>query len=237
MLLYYISDRRQFRGSPAEQRAALLKKIFEAAHSGVDYIQLREKDLGARELLQLAHESRTAMAEGMASAIKTRSSQATTRLLINSRIDVALASGADGVHLRSDDISAGDARAVWSKACGDRRLATGGFLIGISCHTTEEVRRAASDGADFAVFAPLFEKGGKQGVGLEQLRAACLATPMANTPEASPAFDMAVLALGGVTLGNARSCLEAGAKGIAGIRLFQDNDVGEVVKRLRGMQR
>ena len=78
------------------------------------------------------------------------------------------------------------------------------------------------------VFAPVFEKGGERGVGLEALRAACRASP-----DASPAVTLPVLALGGVTLDNAQACLEAGAAGIAGIRLFQDNDVAEVEARLR----
>jgi thiamine-phosphate pyrophosphorylase len=218
MLLYYITDRRQFPGSAAEQRAALLRKIVEAARCGVDYIQLREKDLSARELLALAEESRNAMAE------VSRERQHGTRLLINSRLDIALASGADGVHLRSDDISAAEARAVWMKAAaaGDSGTGTRDCLIACSCHTAGEVRGAEAEGADFVVFAPVFEKGGERGVGLEALRAACRAP-----------VNLAVLALGGVMLANAQACLEAGAAGIAGIRLFQGNDVAEVVGRLR----
>lgn len=228
MLLYYITDRRQFPGSAAEQRAALLRKISEAARCGVDYIQLREKDLTARELLRLAKDARNAISEVATSGLETRNSQLATRLLINSRIDVALACGADGVHLRADDISAADARAAWMKAASarDPGLGTHDCLIAYSCHTAGEVRRAESDGADFVVFAPVFEKGGKRGVGLEALRAACRGLPEAGTP-------VPVLALGGVTLDNARACLEAGAAGIAGIRLFQDNDVAEVVGHLR----
>jgi thiamine-phosphate pyrophosphorylase len=242
MLLYYITDRRQLRGSEAEQRRALLNKISQAARSGVDYIQLREKDLGARELLHLATEAREKIAEAAGSGRETRNShpemgngKRETRLLINSRIDVALASGADGVHLRGDDISAADARVIWTKAPAARtsQLATCNFLIARSCHTAEEVRRAESDGADFVVFAPVFEKGGVQGVGLEGLRAACRHAPQASTPEASPAVRIPVLALGGVTLENARACMEAGAAGIAGIRLFQENDISELVARLR----
>jgi thiamine-phosphate pyrophosphorylase len=230
MLLYYITDRRQFPGSAAEQRAALLRKIAEAARCGVDYIQLREKDLTARELLELAKNARNAISEVANSGLETRNLQLATRLLINSRMDIALACGADGVHLRSDDISAADARAIWMKAAsaGDSGLGTRECLIAVSCHTASEVRRAESDGADFVVFAPVFEKGGQRGVGLEGLRAAC-------RPGASPAVNLPVLALGGVTLDNAQACREAGAAGIAGIRLFQDNDVAEVVARLRNI--
>jgi thiamine-phosphate pyrophosphorylase len=221
MLFYYITDRRQFPGAAEEQRAALLRKISEAAGCGVDYVQLREKDLSARELLRLAEQARQSIAEASRSARPTR-------LLINSRVDVAIAAGADGVHLRSDDISAAEARAVWMKAGSGRD-----FLIAASCHTAGDVRRAESEGADFVVFAPVFEKGGKRGVGLEALRSACRGVPASATPEPSPAVNIPVLALGGVTVENARSCIEAGAAGIAGIRLFQDNDVAAVVAKLR----
>lgn len=235
MLLYYITDRRQFPGSAAEQSAALLRKISEAADSGVDYIQLREKDLSARELLQFAEAARKRMEEAASSPLATRDAQFGARLLINSRIDIALACGAAGVHLRSDDISAADARVIWTKAAATRnsQVATRNWLIAASCHRTNEVRRAESDGADFAVFAPVFEKGGQRGVGLEALRAACRGAPKAGTPEGSPAVNIPVLALGGVTLENAHACIEAGAAGIAGIRLFQDNNVAQVVARLR----
>jgi thiamine-phosphate pyrophosphorylase len=215
MLLYYITDRRQFPGSAMEQRAALLRKIAEATRGGVDYVQLREKDLSARELLALAEEARDAISGVATSGSTIHNSQLATRLLINSRLDIALACGADGVHLRSDDISATDARAAWTKAVGTRVC-----LIACSCHTAEDVRRAEVEGADFVVFAPVFEKSGQRGVGLERLRAACQ-------------VGIPVLALGGVKLENAHACLEAGAAGMAGIRLFQDNDVAEVVGRLR----
>jgi thiamine-phosphate pyrophosphorylase len=235
MLLYYISDRHQFRGSAAEQRRALLDKISEAARSGVDYIQLREKDLSARELLRLAQEARERIAEVTNSELETSNRKLGTRLLINSRADVALASGADGIHLRGDDVSAADARVIRTKAAArNSQLATRNWLIAVSCHASEDVRRAESDGADFVVFAPVFEKSAAKGVGLEALRAACRGTPRASTPEASPAVRIPVLALGGVTLENAGACIDAGAAGIAGIRLFQENEIAEVVTRLRG---
>lgn len=224
MLLCYITDRQQFPGSATEQRAALLRKVSQAARCRVDYVQLREKDLTARELLELAEEALAAIRSSPPVHLETGNRKSETRLMINSRLDVALACGAGGVHLRSDDISAADARSTWVKATGHRPPATDPFIIACSCHTAGEVCRAQSEGADFVVFAPVFEKGGERGVGLEGLRAACRAA--ANLP---------VLALGGVTLDNAQACLEAGAAGIAGIRLFQDNDVAEVVTRLRSI--
>jgi thiamine-phosphate pyrophosphorylase len=92
-------------------------------------------------------------------------------------------------------------------------------VIAVSCHTPEEVNQAAENAADLAVFAPVFEKQGSTPAGLDQLRVACRAR-------------IPVLALGGVTLQNAESCLQAGAAGIAGIRLFQENNIAEVVHRL-----
>jgi thiamine-phosphate pyrophosphorylase len=210
-ILCYITDRSAFPGSDAERRVFLLKKIWEAARAGVDYIQLREKDLCGRALEELAREAVRVVREA-----GTR-----TALLINSRTDLALAVGADGVHLRSEDMSARDVREIWKKSF------TGGTalpVIGVSCHSVAEVARAAADGASFAVFAPVFEKKDAPQVspsGLERLREAC--------HEKIP-----VLALGGVTVENARLCLEAGAAGIAGIRLFQEGDVAEVVRRLQG---
>jgi thiamine-phosphate pyrophosphorylase len=153
-----------------------------------------------------------------------REGERRTRLLVNSRSDVAIAVGADGVHLRSEDISPSTARSLWEKSSGQQNQET--FpLIAVSCHTEVEVARAAADGADFAVFAPVFEKRGLEinAAGLETLRLACR-------------YDIPVLALGGVTLENIPACLNAGAAGVAGIRLFQENDIGAVVGRLRGDQ-
>jgi thiamine-phosphate pyrophosphorylase len=93
-------------------------------------------------------------------------------------------------------------------------------VITRSCHTGEDVLRAESEAADFAIFAPVFEKKGEVPTGLASLREACQA-------------KIPVLALGGVTLQNARSCLEAGAAGIAAIRLFQENKIEDVVRALR----
>src|SRR5437868_6399056 len=101
-LLYYITDRSQFRGDEPTRRRALLAKVAEAAHAGVDYIQLREKDLSTRELETLARQVVAAVRENSPS----------TRVLINSRADVALAVGADGVHLRADDLWPREVRAV-----------------------------------------------------------------------------------------------------------------------------
>src|SRR6202521_3931490 len=210
-LLYYITDRFQFRGDEKARRDALLAKVAEAALAGVDYIQLREKDLSARELETVAREVVAAVRENSPS----------TRLLINSRTDVALAAGADGVHLRADDVKPHEVRQVLDVSAY-RPPATDHFLVAASCHTASDVFRAESEAADFAVFAPVFEKKDTQATGIAALREACRA-------------KIPVLALGGVNLDNAASCLSAGAAGIAGIRLFQEHKIDDVVHTLRAL--
>lgn len=209
MLLYYITDRKQFAETEVLRCRELLRKIGEAARLGVDFIQLREKDLPAQELEKLAHEAVETIA----------ASSSNTRLLINSRTDVALAVGADGVHLRSADISAEDVHQVWSTAGAKQKP-----VIGLSCHTEHEVARAVQGGAEFAVFGPVFEKRNTFGepAGIDQLRSAC-------------GYRIPVFALGGVTPENAPMCVRAGAAGIAGIRLFQERDMGQSVAALRAL--
>jgi thiamine-phosphate pyrophosphorylase len=217
MLLYYITDRKAFTGTETQQGEALLRRIAEAARAGVDYIQLREKDISARELERLAHQVVQAV----------RDNSAATKLLINGRSDIALAAGADGVHLPAGELAASEVRALWIQ-CRERN-----FLLGVSAHTIADVRSAEEQAADFAVLAPIFEKAqtGTPGIGVEALRAACAGSQSAGDKETPGRF--AVLALGGVTLLNARACIEAGAAGVAGIRLFQQGDVFETVEQLR----
>jgi len=217
-VLYYITDRRAFPGTETRRRLHLLLKIAEAARAGVNYIQLREKDMQARELELLARDAVKAIHDNSTS----------TKLLINSRTDFALVSGADGVHLRSHDLSPGDVRRI-VRACksteGETNRAASPFLIAVSCHNAEDVSVAANNGADFVVFAPVFEK--------KDSPTACPAglTSLAHTCRAS----IPVLALGGITLRNARACLDAGAAGIAAIRLFQENEIGGLVRQLRAL--
>ena len=219
MILYYITDRQQFPGDAAEQRRRLLAKISEAVRAGIDYIQLREKDLLSGELEILARDAADLLADGQGSR---------TRLLINSRSDVALACGAAGVHLTSNDISAGDARALWMNS---RQRPP---VLAVSCHSVAEVRMAESQGANFAVLAPIFGKGSAPGIGLDLLREACGQVQAPEHTESAPhLFGFPVVALGGVTLDNAAACVVAGAAGIAGIRIFQEQDVEDVVRKLR----
>src|ERR1700730_6970883 len=229
-MLCYITDRKAFAGDESARRGRLLEKIREAARAAVAYIQLRERDLSARELEWLAQEAIRIIRDE--SRLRTDESDLRdgdlnprTILLINSRTDIALAVHADGVQLRSDDVSPSSVR----KICpgGARTPAREGHrsepIIGVSCHSPSDAARAAANGATFAVFGPVFEKKDAPGslpAGLETLREACRAR-------------IPVLALGGITLNNARSCLDAGAAGIAAIRLFQENEVAEVVRILR----
>jgi thiamine-phosphate pyrophosphorylase len=210
--LYYITDRRQFPGDPQEQEQRLLAKIAECAAAGVEYIQLREKDLETRALEELAHKAMTALAGSH------------TQLLINARTDVALACGAHGVHLPANDLAASDVRAIFARARSSEPV------IGVSTHSAAEVASAEAHGADFAVLGPVFEKSGSANrEGLEQLRRICHRTEAAQPP-------MPVWALGGITPENAQQCASAGAAGIAAIRLFQQNDVHAIVKKLRALR-
>ena len=226
MLLYYITDRRQFTGSETGQRLSLLRRIEEAARAGIDLIQLREKDIRITELELLARDAIRAV----------RGNSESTRLLINSRADVAIAVGADGVHLTSSDVAASESRCVWAAGFRPQTAASGEFAIAVSCHSLEDVRAAESHGADWAVLAPIFEKNGTATLplGLDYLRAAAAGLVPDSRVEAGDRHNrIPVLALGGVNLSNAGACRRSGAAGICGIRLFQEGDLGETVKRLR----
>jgi thiamine-phosphate pyrophosphorylase len=185
MIRCYITDRRRL---PSEK--ALCGAIERAIAGGADWIQIREKDLPARDLLALVRRVKALARPDM-------------KILVNGRMDVALAAGADGLHLAAGSI----APSTW------RWMAPGGFLIGVSCHTVAEVKLAADEGADYVFFGPVFAPISKMSElaprGIEGLA------------EAATAVEIPVMALGGITHENAQRCMAAGAKGIAGISLFQ----------------
>jgi thiamine-phosphate pyrophosphorylase len=186
MLRYYITDRHSAGGM-----SPLLACIERAIAEGVDQIQIREKDLAARELLLLTRR------------IVELGAGRRTRILVNSRTDIALAAGAHGVHLPADSISPRYLRAI----------APPGFLVGVSTHERCEILAAQEEGADFVVFGPVFSPGSKIShlpeTGPEGLRAAV------------QGLTIPVFALGGITPENADLCIQAGAAGVAGISLFQ----------------
>jgi len=210
-ILYYISDRHAFPGNEGSQNEQLLRKIGEAARAGVDYIQLRERDLITHNLEALALNVRDRIDRSKADGPGPR-----VNFLINSRTDVALATGADGVHLPADNLNPMEIRHLWKQCRADE---PGTVTISVSCHSLEEAARAEASGADLAIFAPVFEKKDAPETtptGLNALRQACQ-------------YKIPVIALGGITLENASACLEAGAAGIAGIRLFQEHNIQEIV--------
>ena len=200
MLRYAITSRALYPGDEHDKQAALLRQASGWIGDGIDFIQLREKDLPAADIAILARKILQAIAL-VASP---------TKLLINSRTDIAIATGAHGVHLPSDrgELTPVQVRRLYASANLTPPIVT------ISCHTLEEARRGREDCASAILFAPVFEKslpGGRmlQGEGLERLHTACIA-----------AAPVPIYALGGVTLENASACMAAGASGIAGIRLF-----------------
>ncbi len=200
--LYYITDRTQLKLQPLD---ACIRKAIAA---GVDWVQIREKDLPARSLLNL-----TQAAVQQAQAYSRR-----TRVMVNDRLDVALAAKADGVHLGSRSMPAEVAR----------RLAPEGFLIGISCHSLTEALSAEAAGADYILLGPIFETPSKLPYGPP--------LGIATLHEVTAQVTIPVIALGGIDAARVHMCRENGAAGIAGIRIFQDCDsVTELVRELRGM--
>jgi thiamine-phosphate pyrophosphorylase len=181
MLRYYITDRKALGGEEA------LVRNIERQAGLVDMIQVREKDLSGRALAALVRD-----------VLRVRAGNA--KVLVNDRADIALACGADGVHLR---VGAYPPYLI-------RQIAPLGFLIGVSCHTAQEVKRAEQEAADFVVLGPVYKSPGKgYPLGLEAFRQACASV------------RIPVLALGGVSESQWPEVEQAGAAGFAAIRAFQ----------------
>jgi len=220
-ILCYVTDRKAlgctFAASPGDSISkisstdpthALLETIRRAAAAGINWIQIREKDLETRKLTELVRLAAAGARETGA------------RILVNDRLDVALAAGAAGVHLGEASLLV-ETVAEWRRSAGHAE-----FRIGASCHSTEGARAAEGAGADYIFFGPVFATPSKAAFGapqgIERLREACRAV------------RIPVLAIGGVTVENAHSCFAAGAAGVAAIRLFQESEVlSTVVKRVR----
>lgn len=174
----------------SEAASDILALVAIAVREGVSLIQLREKQLSGRRLFELA--------SACVNVVKNTRS----KLLINDRGDIAVAARADGVHLTEVSIPISVAREVFGK----------GLLIGVSVHTPEGARSAAADGADFAVYGPIFETPGKgSAVGLEALADVC-----------SEVAPFPVLGIGGIDGANCRSVIASGAAGVAAIRGMED---------------
>jgi thiamine-phosphate pyrophosphorylase len=206
MRLYAITDRRRLPSQSDGQltEAALRRRLFGLVDGwtagGVDFIQLREKDLDAPQLQSIAREM-------MEKIDRNRS-----KLLVNVSAPgsalLALAAGADGVHLagRPTPGAAGRVRQAFRSRGRDA-------IISGPCHDLEDIHMALEEQVDLLLFSPVFEKLSAPPQGLEALRRACAA-----------ARGIPVFALGGVTPANAPACVAAGAAGVAGVRLFAADD-------------
>jgi thiamine-phosphate pyrophosphorylase len=217
-LLCYVTDRRSLAGIGAtETRAALLKKIEAAAAAGVNCIQIREKDLSGKDCAAL---TRKAVQHAAKSA---KNNVAHTQILVNDRLDVALAERAGGVHLGEKSLPVDEAKRLVHARRGGKD-----FLIGVSCHSLDAAKSAAKNGADYLFFGPVFATPSKAAFGALQ--------GLGRLAEICGAVSIPVYAIGGVTLENALSCFAAGVSGIAAIRLFQDaEDIAALVSALRKM--
>jgi thiamine-phosphate pyrophosphorylase len=210
-ILCYVTDGQEF--LPTERHRALLPRISAAIDAGVDWIQIREKDLSGGALLALAREAvkmSTAAGRG-------------TRILVNDRVDVALAAGAAGVHLGADALPVNEV-VEWRRK-GDFPA---GFSIGASCHSVKDAQAAEAAGADHLFFGPVFYTPSKRMFGAPQ--------GVGRLDQVCRAIKIPVLAVGGIQEKDAPECLKAGGAGIAAIRLFQQSrepmDFRDLVSRL-----
>jgi len=188
MILCYITDRHSLAAGES-----LLDAISRKLISGPDWIQIREKDLSAHAL------------HALVCAALALPNPRRVKLLVNSRVDVALAAGAAGAHLPAHS----PPPHAW------RAIVPSGFLIGGSCHSVQEVQEAEHEGADYALFGPVFPPLSKPSEGP--------ALGLSELSRAAESVRIPVLALGGITNENAATCIDAGAAGVAGISLFQKN--------------
>jgi thiamine-phosphate pyrophosphorylase len=229
-LLCYVTDRKAvFRaeGGEVDRSLHLLERKVDAMLSaGIDWVQIREKDLAAKDLSQVVRAA-------LRSAAKDSATTLPPRIFVNDRLDVALAEGAAGVHLGGKSLPVREARDLVREITGapipqgcPEPIESTGFVIGVSCHSRAEAEAAASSGADYIFFGPVFATPSKLAFGAPQ--------GLERLAEVSRAIAIPVIAIGGISLENAASCVTAGAAGIAGIRLFQDTaDPKSTIARLR----
>jgi len=196
-----VTDRKSL--GAGEGGEGVLGKIRAAVAGGVDWVQIREKDLCGRDLLALVREA----VAGCGS----------TRVIVNDRLDVALAAGASGVHLGRESLSARDA-VRWCRGGN----APSEFLVGVSCHRLEEACEAESAGANYIFVGPVFDTPSKRGMGEPQ--------GVVRLAEICRSVAIPVVAIGGLSEQNAGECIRAGAAGIAAIRMFQEARDGAAIK-------
>jgi len=216
----YVTDRASLPdaelGDPLQP---LLDCIAAAAAAGAHWIQLREKDLAARDLVRLTRAAiaRTAIARteiDRCAAVNLRAANspaAHPRVIVNDRLDVAIAERAAGVHLGENSVPAPEARRLLQNLLVANRPAE--FLTGVSCHSLSTAQAAAAAGADYIFFGPIFPTPSKQKYGPAQ--------GLQRLAEVCRSVTIPVLAIGGINVENAAHCLDSGASGIAAIRLFQ----------------
>jgi thiamine-phosphate pyrophosphorylase len=204
-IVCYVTDRAALGADDAA--ASVLAKIRGAMAAGVDWVQIRERGMSARELLGLA---KTAVGAG--------ASGGGARVIVNDRLDVALAAGAAGVHLAGASMPARDV-IRWCRAGN----APADFLIGVSCHGLEDADEAEDAGASYVFFGPVFDTPAKKKFGPPQ--------GISKLAEACAAVRIPVIAIGGVNEVNAAECLRTGAAGFAAIRMFQELSEAESLKR------
>jgi thiamine-phosphate pyrophosphorylase len=185
----------------------LANKIEQVIAAGIDWVQIREKDLPAAELASLTRQSLRVAANISAKACGA------TRILVNDRLDVAIAERAHGVHLGEKSLTVAEAKRLVESA-RRRQALDDSFLIGASCHSLEAAQAAQRDGAGYIFFGPIFQTPSKAPFGAPQ------GTP--RLEQVCRSVSIPVLAIGGISLENVEACIRAGAAGIAAIRLFQD---------------
>ncbi|MDQ1409475.1 MAG: thiamine-phosphate pyrophosphorylase [Acidobacteriaceae bacterium] len=218
-ILCYVTDRKGFASEGNNQNEALLKHIGIAAAAGIDWIQIREKDLSGRELSSL-----TRGAVARTKQISERNRQA-SRILVNERLDVAYSERAGGVHLGEHSLPVQDVR-NWLDAKSNL-AERDKFMVGVSCHSVQAAASAARDGAGYVFFGPVFATPSKTSFGAPQ--------GLGKLAEVCSSVTIPVLAIGGITPDNAWDCLAVGAAGIAAIRLFQNaENFAYLVTDLRG---
>jgi len=219
-IICYVTDRRSLPLQPGENAVqVLLGRIQTAIAAGANWIQIREKDLDAAELLPLARGAIDIVKPAAALVERPNAARILVRILVNDRADVAWAADAAGVHLGENSIPVS---ALAGERAASRRT---GFLIGASCHSMEAAVSAARDGADYIFFGPIFATPSKERFGTPQ--------GLSRLGEVRAAVNIPVIAIGGITAENAASCLDAGAAGFAAIRLFQESkDAKDLAKAL-----